>query len=478
MNYRMLLYLFSIIMLIEAAFLLLSAAVALIYGESVMPFILTVAILIALAAPFARRPSNTKIYAKEGFVCSAGAWIILSAFGALPFLFSGVIPNYIEAVFETVSGFTTTGSTVLSAVEHLPKGILFWRSLTHWVGGMGVLVFMLAILPSAGGNSIHLMRAEVPGPTKDKVVPKMRTTALVLYGIYAVLTVIMVVCLLFTGMPLYDSVVNSLATAGTGGFSVKNISIAAYNNPAAEWIISVFMVIFGVNFNLYYLALIGKARAFFKSEEFRVYIGLIVVAVTAVAVNTWNLFEAAGDCIRAAFFQVSSIISTTGYSTVDFNLWPSFSKAVIILVMITGACAGSTAGGLKLSRVLIIFKNILKELKHMIRPNSVNTVKLDGESVRDETTKSAANYLCAYFIIVCLSVVLVSVDGFSFETSASAVLTCINNVGPGFDNVGPLGNFGEFSDFSTIVLTLNMLLGRLEIIPILILFSPRTWRKR
>lgn len=479
MNYRMLGYLLSIVLLIEAALLLLPMGIALIYGESTLPFIFTIALLIAVALPSViMKPKNTRIFAKEGFVCVAMAWILLSAFGALPFVFSGAITNYFDAFFETVSGFTTTGATILTEIESLPKGILFWRSFTHWVGGMGVLVFMLAIVPSKDGQTMHLMRAEVPGPTKGKLVPKMRQTSIILYGIYFALTVIMIIALLFCGMPLYDSAVTAFATAGTGGFSVLNTSIGGYNNPAAEWVIAVFMVVFGINFNLYFLLISGKVKDVFKSEELRTFFLIFFGATIAIAINIWNLFESAGDCIRTAFFQVATIMSTTGYSTTDFNLWPSFAKSLLILVMITGACAGSTAGGLKISRVIILFKGMLKEIKHILKPRSVNVIRLDGEPIEGETVRSALGYLALYVVIIIFTVIAVSVDGFDFETNMTATLACINNVGPGFSVVGPTGNFSGFSNFSTVLLSLVMLLGRLEIIPIIILLAPGTWKKR
>ena len=345
MNYRMLGYLLGLILSTEAALLLAPSLVALIYTEPVWPFLITMAILLLVAVPLVlQRPKNTRIYAKEGFVCVALGWILLSAFGALPFVLSGAIPHYVDAFFETVSGFTTTGASILQAVEGLGQSVLFWRSFTLWIGGMGVLVFVLAVLPSAGDNAIHLMRAEVPGPTKGKLVPRMRHTALILYGIYVILTAIETVALCLCGMPFFDALVNSFATAGTGGFALKNLSIAGYANPAAEWIIAIFMIIFGVNFNLYFFLLIGRVRDLLKSEELRVYLAICALAVGAVALNTAHLFSSAGECLRASFFQVSSIISTTGFSTVDYNAWPAFSKAILVLLMIIGSCAGSTAG--------------------------------------------------------------------------------------------------------------------------------------
>lgn len=472
-------YLLGIIVLIEAALMSLPMGVALLYRESALPFVITIAIMLVLCLPFVIfKPKNMQIYAKEGFVTVAGGWILLSLFGAIPFVISGAIPNYINAFFETVSGFTTTGATILGEIESLPRGILFWRSFTHWIGGMGVLVFMLAILPSKNGQTMHLMRAEVPGPTKGKLVPKMRQTALILYGIYVALTAIEVICLLLCKMPLYDSLVNSLATAGTGGFSVLNDSIAGYNNPAAEWVISIFMFIFGVNFNIYFFIIIGKLKDAVKSEELKVYTLLCLASVIVITINTAHSFERLGDCIRTSLFQVTSIMSTTGFVTTDFALWHVLSKTVMIWLMMVGACAGSTAGGLKISRVLILLKNVFREIKHMLRPRSVNVVRLDGEVVSDETVRSATGYFALYMSLIITTVLVISIDGFSFETNFTAALSCINNIGPVLGDIGPTGNFSGYSALSKLILSLNMLLGRLEIMPMVILFSPLTWKKR
>ena len=390
----MLRYLLGCILLIEAILMLLPLAVALIYQEDVMPFVYTIAMLLVISVPFViLKPKNTLIYAREGFVCVSAAWILMAVFGALPFIFSGAITNPIDAFFETVSGFTTTGATILSAVEHLPRGVLFWRSFTHWIGGMGVLVFMLAILPNAGSEAIHLMRAEVPGPTKGKLVPKMRQTALILYGIYVALTLVEVVALIICRYPVFDAIVTSFATAGTGGFSILNASIAGYHNPASEWIIGIFMLLFGINFNLFFFILVGKIKDAFKSEELRAYLGVIIAATTVILINTYHMFDSFEQGLRTAFFQVSSIITTTGFCTVEFNSWPVLSKTIIVLLMMIGACAGSTGGGLKISRILILTKNIVREIKHMIRPRSVNVVRVDGEVVPDETLRSATGYL-------------------------------------------------------------------------------------
>ncbi len=478
MNYRMVGYLLGVLLLIEAALLTVPMLTALLYGESILPFLYTVLVLLIVAIPNAFfKPKNTSLYAKDGFVCVAGAWILMSAFGALPFVFSGTIPSYVDAFFETVSGFTTTGATILNEIESLPRGILFWRSFTHWIGGMGVLVFMLALLPSLGGQAIHLLRAETTGPQKGKLVPKLRQTAMILYGIYIVLTAAQTVLLCICGLPFYDAITTAFATAGTGGFSVKNASIAGYANPAAEWITASFMLIFGVNFNLYYFLLIRKFKDFFKNEELRTFLLIAASAMAAVAINTWNMFAEAEGCLRSAFFQVASIISTTGFATQNYDLWPDLSKSILLLLMIVGSCAGSTAGGLKVSRVLLVFKNMVRELKHIIRPRSVKVVRMDGEVIPTETQRRASNYICMYLTLIVITTLLLSIDGFGVEVNLSSTLACINNVGPGLGMVGPIGNFDAFSVFSKLLLSLNMLIGRLEILPMLILFNLRTWKK-
>ena len=475
----MLRYLLGCILLIEAILLVLPLAVALIYQEDVMPFVYTIAMLLAISLPFVIfKPKNTLIYAREGFVCVSAGWILMAIFGALPFIFSGAISNPIDAFFETVSGFTTTGATILPAVEHLPRGILFWRSFTHWIGGMGVLVFMLAILPSAGGEAIHLMRAEVPGPTKGKLVPKMRQTALILYGIYVALTLIQVIALLLCRFPLFDAFVTSFATAGTGGFSILNASIAGYQNPAAEWVIAIFMLLFGINFNLFFFVIVGKIKDVFKSEELRAYLGVILAAVGVILVNAYQYFDSFWHGLRTVFFQVSSIITTTGFCTVEFNEWPVLSKTVIVLLMMIGACAGSTGGGLKISRILILVKNIVREIKHMIRPKSINVVRVDHEVVSDETLRSATGYLSVYIIVTIVTMLAISLDGISMETNLTAAISCVNNIGPALGEFGAFGNFSPYSDFSTLILSFAMLFGRLEFVPMLILFSPYAWKKR
>ncbi len=479
MNYRMIGYLLGVILVIEAALMSLPLFVSVFYGEQFTPFLITMAVMLLVSVPAVlQKPKNTQIYAKDGYVTVAAGWIFMSLFGALPFVLSGAIPGYIDAFFETVSGFTTTGASILNEIESLPRGILFWRSFTHWIGGMGVLVFVLALLPSGTGQTIYLMRAEVPGPTKSKLVPKMKFTSLILYGIYFALTVIMIVALLLCGMPLFDSVVSSLATAGTGGFSILNASIGGYNNAAAEWVIAIFMLLFGINFNVYFCLLLGRFRDALKSEELRAYLLICAASTALIAFNISRSFDNIFDCVRASFFQVTSIISTTGFSSADFNVWPEFSKAVLVFVMVTGACAGSTAGGLKISRVLILVKSIFREIRHMLRPRSINVVRLDGESLPDETVRSALGYLAIYVAIFITAFLAVSTDGFSFETNITATLATLNNVGPGLDAVGPSSNFSAFSPFSKVVFSLTMLFGRLEIMPMIIFFSPFAWKKR
>ena len=477
MNYRMTAKLLGYVLLVEAALLLLPLFTAIVCRESILPFLFTVLILVAVGAPaLLLKERNTRIFAREGFVIVALSWILMSLFGALPFVFSGAIQNYVDAFFETVSGFTTTGATVMPDLTAAPRSILMWRAFTHWIGGMGVLVFVMALIPSESGRNIHLLRAEVPGPTKGKLVPRLRHTARILYTIYLALTLLELIALLIARMPFFDAFITSLSTAGTGGFGVLNDSIRGYHSPAIEWIISVFMLLFGMNFNIIFLIAIRKFREVLKNSELRVYLVLITLATVAITVNTLSMYETAGEAIRTAFFTVNATMSTTGFVIFDFGTWPTFSKAIIILLMIVGASAGSTAGGMKLSRVMILFKNTLREIKHMLRPNSVNRVKIDGEIMEEETVRSASNYLVFYGITLVLSFVLVSLDGFSIEATLTAVLTSVSNVGPVLGEITPFGNLSEFSVFSKIILSLDMLFGRLEFLPMLILISPSTYK--
>ncbi len=479
MNYSMIRFILGKMLRIESLVLLIPAFVSLIYQEhSGLTFVLTSALLMALALLLGKRPKNMVFYAKEGFVIVALAWILWSAFGALPFVLSGSIPHFVDAFFETVSGFTTTGSTILTDIEALPKGINFWRCLTHWIGGMGVLVFVMAVIPLGNKGAMFLMRAEMPGPTCDKLVPKSRGTAKILYGMYIFLSCVEIVLLLAGGMNLYNAVIHTFSTAGTGGFSSMNASVAAFDSAYIDGVITVFMLLFGVNFNLYYLLLLKNLRAVIKSEELRAYLGVVVAATVVITINILNLYETPLRAFRYAAFQVASVITTTGFVTANFELWPELSKMVILLLMIIGACAGSTGGGMKVSRILILAKTINKEIRQILHPKSVNVVKMDGKRVPGESIHGVYVYLICYLVILASSILLVALDNFDFITNFTAVLTTLNNVGPGLAKVGPIENFSQFSYFSKLVLSVDMLVGRLEILPILMLLAPQVWRKK
>lgn len=481
MNYKMIAYLMGRMLGAEGVLLLFPCLVSFLYGEDVWPVFLIVAGLLLMLSLITsrKRPADDVIYAKEGFLIVGLIWVIWSLFGALPFWLSGCIPNYVDAFFETVSGFTTTGATILEEIEALPKGINFWRCLTHWVGGMGVLVFVMAIIPMGGEKrSMFLMRAEMPGPTCEKLVPKARTTAKILYGMYLALSVLQVLLLLAGGMELYDAVIHTFSTAGTGGFSNRNNSIGYYDSAYIDGVITVFMLLFGINFNLYYLLLLGQFRSLFRNEELKVYLGVVAGATALITANIAHMYEGPLKAFRYAVFQVASIITTTGFVTADFDLWPQFSKCIILLLMVVGACAGSTGGGMKVSRIILLFKTISREVKQILHPQSVNIVKLDGKRVADESVHGIYVYVICYILILAGSVLLVSVDNFDFGTNFSGVLTALNNVGPGINLVGPTQNFYKFSSFSKIVFSFDMLIGRLEILPILMLLAPQTWRKR
>lgn len=482
MNYRMIFNIIGKIVCVEAFFMLPALAISLYYGENSAALGISGAIAAAaiLAGPFAiENPAKKTLYAREGFITVGLTWIAVSAVGALPFLMSGAIPNYIDCLFETVSGFTTTGASILSDVEALPFGLLYWRSFTHWLGGMGVLVFVLALSPLTtkdSGESMHLLRAESPGIRITKLVPRMRRSATILYTIYIVLTLVQIVLLLLGDMPLFDSVTLSFGTAGTGGFGIKNDSIASYS-PYCQWIIGIFMIVFGVNFNIYYLLLIRRFRKALKNEELGLYITIVLISTAAIVINTAGRFAGMEEAVRTAFFQVASIISTTGYGTADFNQWPQLSKVILLALMFVGGCAGSTGGGAKVVRILLMFKAARSSIYRVLHPNSVKLLHMDGEVIDDDTASSVNAYMMLYFIIIAVVTLLVSVDGQSLETTFTAAVSCINNIGPGLDAVGPAENFGLFSPFSKIVLTVSMLIGRLEIYPILILLSPRIWKK-
>lgn len=481
MNRKMVFYTVGHIIQIEAVLLLLPLLVSVLYRESgVWSFLITAAVagMIGTVTTLVCRTADRVIFAREGFATVALAWVALSAIGALPFVISGEIPSYVDAFFETVSGFTTTGASILTNVEAMSYGMLFWRSFTHWIGGMGVLVLMMAILPSDSGRSIHIMRAEMPGPIIGKLVPRVRDTAKILYLIYIALTLIQIVFLWCGDMNLFESIVHSLGTAGTGGFGVKSASIGAYS-AYSQWVITVFMMLFGINFNLYYLMLIRRFRSIVKSSEIWVYLGLIATAIVSIAVNIAPLYQTLTESIRHAAFQVSSIITTTGYSTTDFALWPEFSQTVLLLLMFIGACAGSTAGGLKVSRVVLLIRMIRRELQYMLHPHSVAVVRNDGKKVDTNTLNSVSVYFALYMLIVAVVFLLLSLESqFDLRTNLSATAACFNNIGPGLGAVGPTGSYAGYSDLSTLLLSGVMLLGRLELYPLLLSLAPTTWSKK
>ena len=479
MNYKMVSKTVGRLLQAEALLLLLPMAVSIYFKENLLYVYGIVIALVLLAGSLLTLPKPKKrtIYAREGFAIVSLSWILMSFFGALPFVFSGAIPSFVDAFFETVSGFTTTGASILNSIETLPKSILFWRSFTHWIGGMGVIVFVLAILPQKDMQSMHILRAEVPGPTVGKLVSKTTVTARILYIIYGVLTVAEIIALLCCEMPLYDSVTTAFATAGTGGFSVKNASIAAYNNLGAEVVISLFMLLFGINFNLFYLLLIKQFKRVFKSEELWTYLAVIGVSVLLITFNIYPMVETLGTALRQAGFQVISIITTTGFVTADFGQWPAMSQMVLVVLMFLGACAGSTGGGLKVGRMIILVKAAFRELRRAINPNRVKAIKLDGAVIEKDVVITTSTYFVIYMFIIGISALILTIDNFDFTTTVTAVVTCINNVGPGLAAVGPVENFADFSSFSKLVLSANMLIGRLEIFPIIILFMRSTWKK-
>lgn len=483
MNYSMIIYLLGCVFELVGASLLVPFGVGLIYSEKEAWSYLIVAAISAALGTFLilRKPKNNKIFAKEGFVTVSLSWILMSVIGALPFVISKDIPSFMTAFFETVSGFTTTGASNLTEVESLSHAGLFWRSETHWLGGVGVIIFILAVVRMTGGYSIQLMRAESPGPSTDKLRPRLKTTAIILYSIYTVLTVLETAALLICRIPVFDAVTTALATSGTGGFSVRNAGIGAYGNPAAEWVIAVFMVLFGINFNLYYLIIKKRFKEAIKNEELIFFLSLIFVTTVAICINIKttfpDMFASAHDLVRTSFFTVSSIISSTGFGTADFNNWPEFSKLLIMLIMFCGACAGSTGGGMKVIRIIILIKAGIKEIAHAIHPRSVNAVRVDGKKVSGEVVKSVLAYFVIEMLIIAGSTIVLSLENFDLTTTVTSVITCMHNIGPGLNMVGPMGNFASFSAVSKVVLVFDMLAGRLEILPILVLLSPATWKK-
>ena len=483
MNYKMMGRFVAQMLFIETIFMVPALIISACYGEmlSVQGFLLTIAVMLAVEGILwlLCKSAPNALNAKEGLVCVGISWIVMSLLGCLPFVLSGAIPHYIDALFEIISGFTTTGASILARPEDLPRGILYWRSFSHWLGGMGVLVFLLALSPGGNGSgfTMHLLRAESPGPDVGKLVPKMRKTATILYMIYICLTVIDVILLLFGGMHWLDALCIAFGTAGTGGFGTNSASLANYS-PYIQYVTAIFMLLFGVNFSCYYLILLRQFKSVFKDEELRLYIGIVAGSVILIMLNLWGTFASTEQTFRHALFQVSSIITTTGYATVDFDLWPTFSKMILMALMIVGACAGSTGGGIKVARVLLLLKSLRRNIHKVMRPKSVRVVRSNGSVVDEQIVDNTNAYLAAYVVIMVVSVILISLDGFSPTTSISAVFACFNNIGPGLEAVGPSCNYSGFSIFSKLVLSMDMLAGRLEIFPILVLFSRSAWKRR
>ena len=482
MNFKIIGRFIAQILTIEGVFMIPALLISLFHGEqnAIYGFLIAiVAIAVAALLLFAIcRKAPKALDAREGMVCVGFSWIILSLFGCLPFFLSREIPSFIDALFEIVSGFTTTGSSILPDVEALSKGLLYWRSFSHWLGGMGVLVFLLAIAPGGkdAGFTMHLLRAESPGPSVGKLVPRMRKTAIILYLIYIVLTVINIVFLLIGKMPLFDAVCTAFGTAGTGGFGIRNDSMASYS-PYLQNVTTVFMLIFGVNFSCYYLLLLRQFKNVFKDEELRAYLIIVFSAILMITLNIRSLYGTLSESVRHAAFQVGTIITTTGYATTDFDLWPAFSKGIIMFLMVVGACAGSTGGGLKIARLLILLKSLRRNITKVLNPRKVRLIRNNGEVMNESIVENTNAYLAAYVLIIIFSYILISLDGFSIGTNISAVLACFNNIGPGLEAVGPTCNFSQFSDLSKLVLSMAMLAGRLEIFPILVLFSRSTWKR-
>ena len=473
MNYRMIAFILGRVLLILAALMLLPLITALVCGESVLPFVVTI-LLTALCGGVLLliRPKTREIYAREGF-----SWLAMSLLGSLPFVIGGDIPRFVDAFFETVSGFTTTGASILNDIESLSRSGLFWRSFTHWIGGMGVLVFLMAVMPMSGERSMHIMRAEVPGPTVGKLVPRARQTARILYLIYTGFTVAETILLMCGGMSFYEALLHAFATAGTGGFSTRNASIAAFDSAYIEGVIAFFLVLFGMNFNLFYLMLIGRVREAFRSEELHRYFEIILVSIGLIVLGTFRNYGF-WQSLRNGFFLTMTTLSTAGFCTVDYTLWPAYLQTMIVLLMFIGGCAGSTGGGLKLSRVMLFIRTAAADVGRVVNPRRVNRVEMDGKRVTPETTGAVYAYVALVMLILLGCTALVSLDGYDFSTNFTAALSCISNVGPGLGRIGPSGNFAIFSSFSKIVMAITMLFGRLEIYAMLILFIPSTWKRR
>ncbi len=481
MNYKVMGRFISKILAVEAVFMIPAMLISVFDKEykAFISFVFSILIIMAVSALLfvLGRKAKQRFFVKEGLACVGLSWIAISLLGCLPFYISGEIPHFIDALFEMVSGFTTTGSSILPEVETMSRGMLYWRSFSHWLGGMGVLVFLLAVTPANGRSNrftLHLLRAESPGPDVEKLAPRMRDTAMILYMLYMALTVMNIIFLLLGGMSLFDSVCTAFGTAGTGGFGIKNDSMAGYS-PYIQNVCTVFMLLFGVNFSCYYLLLLRRFKTVLKDGELRLYLGVVVVSITAITINIYHMFGSIGEALHHAAFTVASIITTTGFATVDFDKWPEFSKSIIVVLMMIGACAGSTGGGFKCGRLLLLLKSIRRGIRKTLNPNKVEVIRNNGNAVNEKVISGINIYVATYFIIIFGSFLLIAVDGFSVVTNFTAVLSCFNNIGPGLDQVGPTCNFGMFSDFSKIILIIDMLAGRLEIYPILILFSRDVW---
>ena len=480
MNYRILLKILSRVLLIEAALLTAPLLAALIYGESALPFLYTILIVLAAGAALwlPGRRADDEMHAREGFVSVALSWIVMALFGALPFVFSGAIPSYIDALFETVSGLTTTGASVLPEVESLPRGVLFWRSFSHFIGGMGVLVFMMAVLPMDDAHSMHLMRAEVPGPVKGKLVPRMRSTARILYLIYIGMTLLEFILLLCGGLSVYDALLTAFGTTATGGFGIRNASIAGFDSLYVEVVVAVFMFLAGINFNLYYIVIMRRSLKGFKSEELGWYLGIVAFSTVTIAADIASRYGGFVKALRYSFFQVASIVTSTGYGTADFDLWPAWSRTLLVLLMIMGACAGSTGGGTKVARLVIAVKSSFGEIRRQLFPRSVQRITLDGERLDGAVVRNTLAYYSLYALIAVASTLLLSLDGLDLETTVTSVISCLSNIGPGLKLVGPTQNYAVWSGGAKLLLSLCMLLGRLEIFPVAMLFAPGVWVAR
>ncbi len=478
MNIKLVAHTLGRVISFEAVTMLLSLVCSIILKDGqYFSFIFSVAVCLAFGIPLSMiKPNEKKLYSRDGFVTVALSWIALSLFGALPFVISGTIPSFIDAFFETASGFTTTGATVIKNVEIVPKSILFWRSFTHWIGGMGVIVFLVALLPLSGGSNMYLMKAESTGPSVGKLVPKVRSSAKILYTIYFGITVLEVVFLLFGGMDIFEALCTTFGTVGTGGFGVRNSSIADYSSYI-QIVVTIFMIASGINFSIYYLILIRHFSLAFRSSEMWTYLGVIAISIAVISLNCLDMFDGFGESLRHSAFQVGSVITTTGFVTCDYDMWPELSKTILVVLMFIGACAGSTGGGIKVSRIIILLKSIVKEIKIASHPKSTHKVTMDGRNVEHETIRSVNVFMVSYLAIFAFSLLAISIDNMDFTTNFTAVAATINNIGPGLSGVGPAQNFAGYSDFSTIILTFDMLVGRLEIFPLLVLFSPQAWKK-